>query len=64
MIIIILTLVVENICLKHRTWMSIAFSASYPVGMILLAIVGYLIQPWRYLQLALTIPSLLLILNC
>ncbi|XP_017856177.1 PREDICTED: organic cation transporter protein [Drosophila arizonae] len=58
------TMIVENICLKHRTWMSIAFSASYPVGMILLAIVGYLIQPWRYLQLALTMPSLLLILNC
>lgn len=60
----IITLVVENICLKHRSWMSIAFSASYPVGMILLAIAGYLIQPWRYLQLTLTIPSLLLILNC
>ncbi|EDW67546.1 organic cation transporter protein [Drosophila virilis] len=58
------TMIVENICLKHRSWMSIAFSASYPVGMILLAIAGYLIQPWRYLQLALTIPSLLLILNC
>ncbi|KAM8706360.1 hypothetical protein ACLKA7_010609 [Drosophila subpalustris] len=58
------TMIVENICLKHRSWMSIAFSASYPVGMILLAITGYLIQPWRYLQLALTIPSLLLILNC
>ncbi|EDV90529.1 organic cation transporter protein [Drosophila grimshawi] len=58
------TMIVENICLKHRSWMSIAFSASYPVGMILLAITGYLIQPWRHLQLALTIPSLLLILNC
>ncbi|XP_060648149.1 organic cation transporter protein [Drosophila nasuta] len=58
------TMIVENICLKHRSWMSIAFSASYPVGMIMLAITGYLIQPWRYLQLALTIPSMLLILNC
>ncbi|KAH8277392.1 hypothetical protein KR026_010184 [Drosophila bipectinata] len=58
------TMIVENICLKHRSWMSIAFSASYPVGMIILAIMGYLIQPWRHLQLALTIPSLLLILNC
>ncbi|KAH8367065.1 hypothetical protein KR200_006933 [Drosophila serrata] len=58
------TMIVENICLKHRSWMSIAFSASYPVGMIILAIIGYFIQPWRDLQLALTIPSLLLILNC
>ncbi|XP_034662428.1 organic cation transporter protein [Drosophila subobscura] len=58
------TMIVENVCLKHRSWMSIAFSASYPIGMIILAIIGYLIQPWRHLQLALTIPSLLLILNC
>ncbi|KAH8293805.1 hypothetical protein KR054_004772 [Drosophila jambulina] len=58
------TMIVENICLKHRSWMSIAFSASYPVGMIILAIIGYFIQPWRHLQLALTIPSLLLLLNC
>ncbi|XP_036673347.3 organic cation transporter protein [Drosophila suzukii] len=58
------TMIVENVCLKHRSWMSIAFSASYPVGMIILAVMGYIIQPWRHLQLALTIPSLLLILNC
>ncbi|XP_015037369.2 organic cation transporter protein isoform X2 [Drosophila pseudoobscura] len=58
------TMIVENVCLKHRSWMSIAFSASYPIGMIILAIIGYLIQPWRHLQLALTIPSLLLVLNC
>ncbi|KAH8384064.1 hypothetical protein KR009_011972 [Drosophila setifemur] len=58
------TIIVENVCLKHRSWMSIAFAASYPVGMIILAVTGFHIQPWRHLQLALTIPSLLLILNC
>ncbi|CAD7084049.1 unnamed protein product [Hermetia illucens] len=54
----------ENIGVGHRSRMSIAFSASYPVGMLFLALVGYLIEPWRYLQLALTIPGFLLILNC
>ncbi|KAI8123043.1 hypothetical protein FF38_11699, partial [Lucilia cuprina] len=57
-------MIVENICIKHRSWMSIAFSASYPVGMIILAVAAYLVEPWRYLQLTLTIPALLLILNC
>lgn len=58
------SLLSENISVNHRSWMSIAFSASYPIGMILLAITAYLIQPWRDLQMALTIPSFLLILNC
>ncbi|XP_036324369.1 organic cation transporter protein isoform X1 [Rhagoletis pomonella] len=58
------TMIVENICLRHRSWMSIAFSASYPIGMILLAVAAYLVPQWRYLQLTLTVPALLLILNC
>ncbi|XP_053946998.1 organic cation transporter protein [Anastrepha ludens] len=58
------TMIVENICLRHRSWMSIAFSGSYPVGMILMAIAGYFVPQWRYLQLTLTVPSVLLILNC
>uniref|UniRef100_A0A1A9WB67 Major facilitator superfamily (MFS) profile domain-containing protein n=1 Tax=Glossina brevipalpis TaxID=37001 RepID=A0A1A9WB67_9MUSC len=58
------TMIVENICLKHRSWMSIAFSSSYPVGMILMAAAAYLVEPWRYLQLTLTIPALLAIINC
>ncbi|CAD6992718.1 unnamed protein product [Ceratitis capitata] len=57
-------MIVENICLRHRSWMSIAFSASYPIGMILLAAAAYLVPQWRYLQLTLTIPALLLIANC
>ncbi|KAI9584726.1 organic cation transporter protein [Glossina fuscipes] len=58
------TMIVENICIKHRSWMSIAFSASYPIGMILMAAAAYLVEPWRYLQLTLTIPALLAIINC
>ncbi|XP_055370812.1 organic cation transporter protein [Condylostylus longicornis] len=56
-------LLTENISLKHRSWMSIAFSASYPTGMLLLALAAYLVDSWRYLQLSLTIPGFLLILN-
>ncbi|XP_037945811.1 organic cation transporter protein [Teleopsis dalmanni] len=58
------TMIVENVCLKHRSWMSIAFAASYPIGMIFLAIASYLITSWRYLQLTLSVPALLLIFNC
>ncbi|XP_055903956.1 organic cation transporter protein [Eupeodes corollae] len=58
------SLLSENISVNHRSWMSIAFSASYPIGMIILAVTAYLVQPWRELQMTLTIPSFLLILNC
>ncbi|XP_054088411.1 organic cation transporter protein [Zeugodacus cucurbitae] len=57
-------MIVENICLRHRSWMSIAFSASYPIGMIILAAAAYLVPQWRYLQLTLSVPALLLIVNC
>lgn len=55
--------VTENICVKHRSWMSIAFAASYPVGMLILSTLAYFIEPWRYLQLALTIPAFFLVIN-
>uniref|UniRef100_T1PCT3 Major Facilitator Superfamily protein n=1 Tax=Musca domestica TaxID=7370 RepID=T1PCT3_MUSDO len=58
-------MLIENICLKHRSWMSLAFSGSYPIGMMLMALASYLIEEhWRYLQLSLTVPAMLLILNC
>lgn len=56
--------VTENIGAKHRSWMSIAFSMSYPVGMLLLALSANYIHPWRQLQLSLTIPAFLLIGYC
>lgn len=56
--------VTENIGSKHRSWMSIAFSMSYPVGMIILALSANFLHQWRQLQLALTIPSFLLIFYC
>lgn len=57
-------LVTENIGSKHRSWMSIAFSMSYPIGMILLAVSANYIHAWRNLQLSLTIPAFLLVFYC
>lgn len=57
-------LLTENISVKHRSWMSIMFCVSYPFGMLFLALAAYLVHPWKYLQLTLTIPGFLLILNC
>ncbi|XP_058130471.1 organic cation transporter protein [Anopheles ziemanni] len=56
-------LLTENIGKRHRSWMSIAFNFSYPLGMLFLALAAYLIQPWRDLSLALTVPSFLLIIH-
>uniref|UniRef100_A0A182QZY2 Major facilitator superfamily (MFS) profile domain-containing protein n=1 Tax=Anopheles farauti TaxID=69004 RepID=A0A182QZY2_9DIPT len=56
-------LLTENIGKRHRSWMSIAFNFSYPIGMLCLALAAYLIQPWRDLSLALTVPSFLLVIH-
>lgn len=56
-------LLTENIGARHRSWMSIAFNFSYPIGMLILALAAYYIQPWRDLSLALTIPSFLLVIH-
>ncbi|XP_055526448.1 organic cation transporter protein isoform X1 [Wyeomyia smithii] len=56
-------LLTENIGVRHRSWMSIAFNFSYPIGMLILALAAYYIDPWRDLSLALTIPSFLLVIH-
>lgn len=54
-------IVTENIGSVHRSWMSIAFTISYPIGLILLALSAHFIHEWRMLQLSLTIPSVMLV---
>lgn len=50
----------ENVAGKHRSWMAIAFNISYPLGMMYLAAAAYLLSDWRQLQLALTVPVVVL----
>lgn len=57
-------LVTENIGLVHRSWMSIAFTVSYPVGMMLLALSAHFNHTWRELQLSLTVPVVFLVIIC
>ncbi|XP_065072547.1 organic cation transporter protein [Ochlerotatus camptorhynchus] len=53
----------ENIGTRHRSWMSIAFNFSYPIGTLILALAAYYLHSWRDLSLALTIPSFFLAIH-
>lgn len=55
-------LLTENIGIKPRSWMSIVITASYPIGMLLLALSANFLHTWRNLQISLTVPALSLIL--
>jgi hypothetical protein len=57
------TLITENAGKKYRSSLSIAYNFSYPVGFLFLAAAAYTWEKWRDLQLALTIPSFLLIIH-
>lgn len=52
----------ENVAIKHRYWMGIAFNYAYPVGMLYLALIANFIYLWRDIQLSLTIPAATLII--
>lgn len=54
--------VTENIGIKPRSWMSIVITASYPIGMLLLALSANFLHFWRHLQMSLAIPATSLIL--
>lgn len=58
-----LCLVTEFAAPKYRSTLSIFFSVSYPIGMIILALAAYLVHPWRYLQLTISIPAILLLIH-
>lgn len=56
--------VTENISQKHRSWMSVVFTISYPIGMLIMASCASFIPLWRSLQLALVAPGVLLVIHC
>lgn len=57
-------LVNEVAAKNHRSWMSIFYSAGYPLGMLALALLAYLIPDWRHLQIALSVPAVVLLYHC
>lgn len=48
---------------EMRSALGVMFNESYPVGMILIAIIAYYIREWRLLQLYISMPSFILILH-
>lgn len=61
-LIFILFKVTENVAVRHRYWMGIAFNYAYPLGMLYLALAAFLLKEWREVQLALTVPAASLLL--
>lgn len=54
-------LVMEIIGTKWRTTLGILYQIPFNLGHLSLALIGYFIRDWHYVQLAITLPSLLLI---
>lgn len=52
-------IVTENVAAKHRAWMGLALNMAFPVGMIYLSVVASFFTNWRELQMALSVPGLL-----
>ncbi|XP_035731374.1 organic cation transporter protein-like [Vespa mandarinia] len=48
---------------KMRSTLGVMFNESYPLGMILIAIIAYYVREWRLLQIYISMPSLILILH-
>ena len=47
--------------MKHRTIVGTVFELFWGMGVIWLALVAMLVREWRFIQLALTLPSVLTI---
>lgn len=63
-LILLSLLVTENISQKNRSWMSVVFTVSYPIGMLIMACCASFLTSWRDLQMALITPGILLIIHC
>ena len=48
---------------KHRQWMGIAYNTGYAMGIVIIPGIAYLIYEWRYIQLAISLPALLLLIH-
>ncbi|XP_054002072.1 organic cation transporter protein-like [Hylaeus anthracinus] len=57
------TTLTEVACEKHRQWMGIAYNTGYASGIVIIPAVAYFIHEWRYVQLAISLPALLLLIH-
>ncbi|XP_076231195.1 organic cation transporter protein isoform X2 [Calliopsis andreniformis] len=48
---------------KHRQWMGIAYNTGYATGIVIIPGVAYLLHEWRHIQLAISLPALLLLIH-
>ncbi|KOX69946.1 Organic cation transporter protein [Melipona quadrifasciata] len=48
---------------KHRQWMGIAYNIGYASGTVIVPGVAYLLHEWRHIQLAISLPALLLLIH-
>ncbi|XP_029041767.1 organic cation transporter protein [Osmia bicornis bicornis] len=48
---------------KHRQWMGIAYNVGYASGTVIIPGVAYLLHEWRYVQLTISLPALLLLIH-
>ncbi|XP_076277681.1 organic cation transporter protein [Lasioglossum baleicum] len=47
---------------KHRQWMGIAYNIGYASGIVIIPGVAYFLHEWRHVQLAISLPALLLLI--
>lgn len=52
---------IEFIGAKYRTFVGIMIETPFALGEAMTGVLAYFIRDWRYLQLAITLPALLLI---
>lgn len=48
---------------KHRQWMGIAYNIGYAMGIVIISGIAYLLYEWRYFQLAISLPALLMLIH-
>lgn len=48
---------------KHRRWMGIAYNTGYATGIVIVSGIAYLLREWRHIQLAISLPALLLLIH-
>jgi len=59
-----LILVTELTSGETRTLLCLLMNMSYPIGYVLLSIIGYYVRPWRTLLLVLSLPIFGLLIQC